>query len=112
MPVLDRLGDGEELLIEQAVNFERELSVLLARSPSGQASVWPVVHTVQQDGICVEVIAPAPNLDPALGAAAERLGLGLAADLGVVGVLAVELFETVDGGLLDEGQAGLAMTSR
>jgi 5-(carboxyamino)imidazole ribonucleotide synthase len=59
-----------------------------------------VVQTVQRDGICVEVIAPAPGLSDAAGAAAELLGLRLAADLGVVGVLAVELFETLDGALL------------
>lgn len=94
------LDDGAAVMVEERVAMRRELSALVARSPFGQGAAWPVVHTVQQDGICVEVIAPAPNLDPALGAAAERLGLGLAADLGVVGVLAVELFETVDGGLL------------
>ncbi len=94
------LDDGAAVMVEERVAMRRELSALVARSPFGQGAAWPVVQTVQQDGICVEVIAPAPNLDPALGAAAERLGLGLAADLGVVGVLAVELFETVDGGLL------------
>jgi 5-(carboxyamino)imidazole ribonucleotide synthase len=80
--------------------MRRELSALVARSPFGQGAAWPIVQTVQRDGICVEVIAPAPDLDPDLGSAAEALGLSLAFGLGVVGVLAVELFETVDGGLL------------
>ena len=80
--------------------MRRELSALVARSPFGQGAAWPVVQTVQRDGICVEVIAPAPELDAELGSAAEQLGLRLADELGVVGVLAVELFETVDGGLL------------
>jgi 5-(carboxyamino)imidazole ribonucleotide synthase len=59
-----------------------------------------VVETVQQDGICVTVVAPAPELSGETGAAAQQLALRLAAELGVVGLLAVELFETVDGALL------------
>lgn len=55
------LADG--ILVEELVPFERELAVLVARSPSGQASAWPVVQTVQTDGICTEVLAPAPDLD-------------------------------------------------
>ena len=80
--------------------MRRELAALVARSPFGQGAAWPVVETVQRDGICVEVIAPAPGLDAELASAAGQLALRLAAELGVVGVLAVELFETVDGALL------------
>ena len=80
--------------------MRRELSALVARSPFGQGAAWPVVETVQRDGICVEVIAPAPGLSHETGSAAEQLGLRVADELGVVGVLAVELFETTDGGLL------------
>lgn len=94
------LADGAPVLVEERVDMRRELSALVARSPFGQGAAWPVVQTVQRDGICVEVIAPAPALDPELGSAAEQLGLRLAGELGVVGVLAVELFETVDGRLL------------
>jgi 5-(carboxyamino)imidazole ribonucleotide synthase len=88
------------VLVEERVAMRRELSALVARSPFGQGAAWPVVETVQRDGICVEVIAPAPELPDALGAEAQHLALRLAAELGVVGVLAVELFETADGGLL------------
>jgi len=91
---------GIDLMVEEHVAFERELAVLVARSPSGQAAVYPVVQTVQQDGICREVLAPAPGLAPATVAAAQRLGLALAAGVGVTGMLAVELFETPGGGLL------------
>lgn len=85
------LSDG--LLVEAAVPFTRELAVLVARSPSGQAAAWPVVETVQTDGICTEVIAPAPDLDGDLAARATEAALRIAGDLGVVGVMAVELFE-------------------
>ncbi len=94
------LADGAAVLVEERVNLRRELAALVARSPFGQGASWPIVHTVQRDGICVEVIAPAAGLDPELGVAAEALGLRLASELGVVGVLAVELFETVEGTLL------------
>ncbi|HEX5143688.1 MAG TPA: 5-(carboxyamino)imidazole ribonucleotide synthase [Mycobacterium sp.] len=94
------LADGVPILVEQRVAMKRELSALVARSPFGQGAAWPVVETVQRDGICVEVIAPAPDLAEDRAAEAQQLGLRLADELGVVGVLAVELFETVDGALL------------
>lgn len=94
------LADGVPVMIEERVAMRRELAALVARSPFGQGAAWPVVETVQRDGICVEVIAPAQELPDGLGAAAQELGLRLANELGVVGVLAVELFETEDGSLL------------
>ena len=94
------LADGVTVLVEEKVAMRRELAALVARSPFGQGAAWPVVQTVQCDGICVEVIAPAPDLDPELASSAGQLALGLVDELGVVGLLAVELFETVDGTLL------------
>lgn len=94
------LADGIPVLAEERVPMRRELAALVARSPFGQGAAWPVVETVQRDGICVEVYAPAPGLSDELGSAAQELGLRVANELGVVGVLAVELFETVDGTLL------------
>ena len=94
------LADGVPIMIEERVAMTRELSALVARSPFGQGAAWPVVETVQRDGICVEVLAPAPGLSSALRGTAEQLALRVADELGVVGVLAVELFETVDGTIL------------
>ncbi len=94
------LDSGVPVLVEERVAMRRELSALVARSPFGQGAAWPVVETVQRDGICVLVIAPAPALPDDVGAGAQQLALRLAAELGVVGVLAVELFETIDGQLL------------
>ena len=96
------LSHGIELIAEEHVPLERELAVVVARSPSGQGAVYPVVETVQREGICREVLAPAPGLPPGTAAAAQRLGLQLAAELGVVGVLAVELFQTAAGLLVNE----------
>ena len=94
------LSHGLQLLAEGYVHFERELAVLVARSPSGHGAVYPVVQSVQRDGICVEVLAPAPGLSEATALDAQRLGLELARDLDVTGLLAVELFQTRNGGLL------------
>jgi 5-(carboxyamino)imidazole ribonucleotide synthase len=96
---LARAGDAG-LLAEELVPFRRELAALVARSPSGQAAAWPVVQTTQVDGICREVVAPAPDLDADLAVAATDVALTIAGELDVVGVLAVELFETVDGRVL------------
>lgn len=93
---------GPKLIAEEYVAFERELAVLVARSPSGQAAVYPVVQTVQLDGICREVLAPGPGLAEARAVEAQRLGIAIAAELGVTGLLAVELFETSDGLLVNE----------
>ncbi|MHA6752011.1 5-(carboxyamino)imidazole ribonucleotide synthase [Dermacoccus nishinomiyaensis] len=90
-------ADGAPLLAEEAVAFEREIAVMIARSPSGQVAVWPVVETVQVDGICTEVLAPAPDLSDD---AAERItsaAITIARELDVTGVMAVELFD-VGGG--------------
>jgi len=90
------LASGVRLLAEQLVPLRRELAAVVARSPWGQAAAWPVVETVQSDGICVEVVAPAPDLPENLVLAAQEVALQLADALDVVGVLAVELFE-IDG---------------
>lgn len=97
--LLDAYGT---LLAEERVAMVRELSAQVARSPFGQVAVWPVVETVQRNGICAEVLAPAPGLDVDLAAAAQQLAVRIADRLGVVGMLAVELFETPDGVLVNE----------
>ncbi|MGL4173614.1 MAG: 5-(carboxyamino)imidazole ribonucleotide synthase [Actinomycetota bacterium] len=94
-PWLDRSA-GDSLLAEQCVRFTRELAVLVARSPMGQAASWPVVETVQVGGICTQVIAPAPGISADLAARATSIALQIAGELNVTGVLAVELFEVPD----------------
>lgn len=93
-------GTEAALLVEQFVPFTRELAQLVARRPSGQMAHWPVVETIQRDGVCAEVLAPAPNASGAIDAEAARIANAVAEGLGVTGVLAVELFETEDGRLL------------
>ncbi|MBT2224568.1 5-(carboxyamino)imidazole ribonucleotide synthase [Nonomuraea sp. NEAU-A123] len=100
--VAEALKSGVPLMVEAFVPFERELAVLVARSPHGQGVSYPVVETVQQDGICVEVLAPAPGLDPEEAAEAQRVALQIAHELGVTGLLAVEMFQTSGGLVVNE----------
>ncbi|MEV1318258.1 5-(carboxyamino)imidazole ribonucleotide synthase [Micromonospora arborensis] len=90
------LAGGTRLIVEERVPLRRELAVQVARSPFGQVAAYPVVETVQSDGINVEVLAPAPGLDEELAVAAQQLAIDLATALGVIGLLAVELFEVRD----------------
>ena len=99
-PLRTAAETGVRLLAEELVDFRRELSALVARSPSGQAAAYPVVASTQLDGICHEVVAPAPDLDEDLAGQAQSIALRVAGELGVTGVLAVELFETTDGRIL------------
>ena len=97
-----RRGAGLAFMAEEYVEFTRELAVLAACSPHRQGAVYPVVQTVQRDGICREVIAPAPGLAPDLAVQAAELALRIAAEFGVTGLLAVELFETPAGLAVNE----------
>ncbi|WFE38512.1 5-(carboxyamino)imidazole ribonucleotide synthase [Micromonospora sp. WMMD998] len=96
------LAGGTPLLVEERVTLRRELAVQVARSPFGQVAAYPVVETVQSDGICVEVLAPAPDLPEEQALAAQQLAIDLATALGVVGLLAVELFDTPTGLVVNE----------
>ncbi|QLD12547.1 5-(carboxyamino)imidazole ribonucleotide synthase [Microbacterium oleivorans] len=97
---LDALDPDGELLVEELVDFTRELAQQVARRPSGSWRAYPVVETVQRDGVCAEVIAPAPRAGQRLAEVAQRIGVAIAEGLGVTGMLAVELFETADDRLL------------
>ncbi len=96
------LPAGARWLLEQKVEFEAELSAQVARSVSGQAVAYPVVRTIQTDGICTEVVCPAPGLSDDIAVTAQDLALQIAGQLGVVGMLAVEMFLTDDGVLINE----------
>lgn len=93
---------GAVWLAEEYVPFTREVSAQIARSASGQAVAYPVVQTTQENGICAEVIAPAPDLDTLRAVEAQRIALEIAGSLNVTGMLAVEMFDTGDRFLVNE----------
>jgi 5-(carboxyamino)imidazole ribonucleotide synthase len=88
----DLLHQMPKLLVEELIEFDYEIAVMVARSPHGQATTWAPTQTVQKDGICVMTISPAPQLSAALSEKAQKLALDIAAEVGVVGVMAVEMF--------------------
>lgn len=93
---------GPRVLIEQAVPYDREVAALVARRPSGDVAAWPLVESIQRDGVCSEVIAPAPGLTPDLAAQAQSLAARIATALDVTGVLAVEMFQVGESLLVNE----------
>jgi 5-(carboxyamino)imidazole ribonucleotide synthase len=100
--ILDSVPPDVEWVAEERVDLRRELAAVVARSPFGQVAAYPVVETVQSGGICVEVLAPAPGLAEERAIEAQTLAVDIAVALDVVGVLAVELFETPGGLLVNE----------
>ena len=92
--VVDELhAAGIDVLVEEKVAIDHELAALVVRRPGGQSASWPAVETAQVGGVCREVLVPG-SLDGALAAQAEALAITIADLLGVVGILAVELFVT------------------
>ena len=96
----DDADGAPALLVEELVDFRRELAQSVARRPSGEIMAWPVVESVQRDGVCAEVIAPAPLAAARVSSVASDIAYAVAEGIGVTGVLAVELFETTDDRLL------------
>ena len=86
-------------LIEAAVPIATELAVLIARRPSGEARAYPVVETVQRDGICHELVMPA-RIDPSVADQAIELAHRIAEMIDSVGMMAVEMFLTTAGDLV------------
>lgn len=91
---------GGQLLVEQKVPFKRELAQLSARNQSGEFVSWPVVETRQKNGVCSEVLSPAPNITTEFSDRAVKIARLISESLGVTGTLAVEMFETASGELL------------
>ena len=94
--VAEWFGKGP-LLAEEFVPFVSEVAALCARRPSGQIKSWPVATSEQVDGVCSVVTAPAFGVRPETLEAARELGERIAEELGVTGVLAVEMFVVGEG---------------
>lgn len=98
--IMETLG-GRQVVVEPMLDIVRELAVLVARRSSGGTAVYPIVETIQHDGICLETIAPA-DIDPDLRDETRRIAVEIAETIGATGVLAVEFFVTPDGVLVNE----------
>lgn len=97
---LDKAFDAPSLL-EKAVDFEKELSVITARNLDGDISAFPAVEQVMhpEHNLVDYLISPA-NISNEIEEKAKKIALDVTEKLGIVGILAVELFLTADGDLL------------
>ncbi|MGF9905619.1 5-(carboxyamino)imidazole ribonucleotide synthase [Brevibacillus porteri] len=89
---------GTELIVEQFVPFQMELSVIAARNPAGELAVFPVSENIHQENILHLSIVPA-RISAEVAARAEEIARTIVEKLDVVGLIAVELFLTEDGQL-------------
>ncbi|CAB4667194.1 unannotated protein [freshwater metagenome] len=90
--LLELHGKTGTLLLEEKLNFDYEISVMVARSPHNQAATWPATLTIQSDGICTSTITPVPDLSEVLSEKVQAAALEIAAGISLVGVMAVEMF--------------------
>ena len=86
------LKNNPKLLIEELIDFDYEIAVMVARSPHAQATSWSPTQTVQSDGICIMTITPVPQMDNDLREKAQKIALDIAAEVKLIGVMAVEMF--------------------
>ena len=97
-PAWEDLSRAGVLVLEKFIDFEREISVIAARRPSGEVRAFPPAENVHVNNILHLSIVPA-RIPDRLRAEAERLAVSIAESLGVVGLIAVEMFVGRDGTL-------------
>ena len=88
----DLLKNSPKLLIEELIEFDYEIAVMVARSPHSQATSWVPTQTIQSDGICTMTISPAPIMNAQMSEKAQKIALDIAAEIKLIGVMAVEMF--------------------
>jgi 5-(carboxyamino)imidazole ribonucleotide synthase len=88
----EMLKTNPTLLVKEHIDFDYEVAVMVARSPHSQATTWAPTQMIQEDGICTLTISPAPVLSDELCMEAQSLALRIAEQVGLIGVMAVEMF--------------------
>lgn len=91
--------EDEECVLESVINFEKEISVIVARGPDGTTAVFPVCENIHCNHILDFTLAPA-RIEDRVAAAAHELACAVAASFDLVGLLAVEMFLKSDGELI------------
>ncbi|MEL6309686.1 MAG: ATP-grasp domain-containing protein, partial [Chloroflexota bacterium] len=97
-PALQKL-DGRPLMIEEMVNFVRELAVIVARGTDGSIRAYPVVETVQKNNVCHTVLCPA-NTEESVAKLATDMAVQAVEAIDGVGVFGVEMFEIANNQVL------------
>jgi 5-(carboxyamino)imidazole ribonucleotide synthase len=90
---------ADSSILEGFVEFDCEVSVMVARGQDGEIATWPVVENRHVNHILDTTIAPA-EVSPAVAAKAEDIARRIAGEMGLIGVMGVEMFVTRDGDVL------------
>jgi 5-(carboxyamino)imidazole ribonucleotide synthase len=101
LALIDELATSGEVVVEERLDLRSEVAQLVARTAEGEVSFFPVVTTVQRDGMCAEVRYP-NELDERTRAEAERLSTAVASLVRGVGIMAIEYFVTAEGLFINE----------
>jgi 5-(carboxyamino)imidazole ribonucleotide synthase len=101
LALIDELARSGDVVVEERLELRSEVAQLVARTSTGELSFFPVVTTVQRDGMCAEVRYPG-ELDESTRAEAERLSTAVAALVRGVGIMAIEYFVTAEGLVINE----------
>lgn len=92
-------SSADELILEGAIDFAKEVSVIVARGPDGQSRPFPLCENIHRNHILDLTVVPA-RVEPAVEQEAAQLACAIAEKLELVGLLAVEMFLKADGALL------------
>jgi 5-(carboxyamino)imidazole ribonucleotide synthase len=90
---------GDDLVLEQAIDFAKEISVIVARDPRGEMKAFPIAENIHRDHILDITVVPG-DIAPSVARAAVDLACAIAEKLEVIGLLAVEMFVDKTGGVL------------
>ncbi len=96
------LINSPKLLIEELIDFDFEIAVMVARSLHSLATSWAPTQTIQSDGICTMTISPAPLMSAEMSEKAQKIALDIAAEVQLIGVMAVEMFVKGDDIFINE----------
>ena len=90
---------GSDLYVEKHVDFVSELAVMVAKSTTNEISLYPVVETIQKNGVCDLVIAPA-QIPSSIAKKAQQLAIKVVESFNSAGIFGVEMFYCRNGDLL------------
>ncbi len=101
LALIDEFASSGDVVVEERLDLLGEVAQLVARDSAGEMALYPVVATLQRNGMCAEVRYPG-DLDETTVLGAQQLSQRVAALVQNVGIMAIEYFVTVRGLLINE----------
>jgi 5-(carboxyamino)imidazole ribonucleotide synthase len=93
---------NSKLLLEELIAFDYEAAIMVARSPHNQVATWAPTKTIQENGICTMTITPVPGISEQLARSLQEIAMEIAAEIDLIGVMAVEVFVKGDQYFINE----------